>query len=117
MPKVVMDDAFGTLVEEVRAHRAKMTICPSAHAGVSISSLLKEILDKGVYRQDYDTITNYFQNHPLPYDEAIKAIQQIIDFGIFDSEEKRTEHLLSVADKIIEENREAYESLAKDTQE
>ena len=117
MPKVVMDDAFATLVEEVRAHRAKMTICPSAQPGVSISCLLKEILDKGVYRQDYDTITNYFQNHPLPYDKAIKAIQQIIDFGIFDSEEKRTEHLLSVADKIIEENREAYETLAKDTQE
>lgn len=113
MPKVIMDEAFFRLIEEVRAHRAEMTICPSAQPGVNISSLLKEILDKGIYRQDYDTITNYFQKHPLPYDEAITAIRQIIDCGIFDSEEQRTEHLLSVADKIIEENREAYEALAK----
>lgn len=87
MPKVTMDKAFSVLIKEVRAHRAKMTICPSAQPGVNISSLLREILDKDVYRQDYDTITNYFQNSPLPYDEAIKAIQQIIDCGIFDSAE------------------------------
>lgn len=84
MPKVAIDEAFSALIKEVRAHRAKMAICPSAQPGVNISSLLREILDKDVYKQDYDTITNYFQNSPLPYDEAIKAIRQIIDCGIFD---------------------------------
>lgn len=83
LPRVTVDNAFCQLVGEVRKHRAKMTICPSAQPGVNIPALLEEILNKGIYKQDYDTITNYFQNQPLSYDEAITAIRQIEDCGAF----------------------------------
>ena len=52
---------------------------------MNIPALLEEILSKGIYKQDYDTITNYFQNQPLSYDEAITAIRQIEDCGAFDT--------------------------------
>lgn len=83
LPKVILDDAFCELVREVREHRAQMSICPSAQPGVSIPALLEEILSNGVYKQDYDTITNYFQNHPLTYEEAITALQKLLDSGVF----------------------------------
>lgn len=83
-PKVIMDDTFCQLIGEVREHRAQMPICPSAQPGINIPALLAEILDNEVYKQDYDTITNYFQNHPLPYEEAIMALRRIIDSGIFE---------------------------------
>jgi hypothetical protein len=35
--------------------------------------LLKKILAEDVYREDYSTITAYFQNHPVDYADVIKA--------------------------------------------
>lgn len=84
LPKVILDTTFCELIEEVREHRAQMPICPSAQPGVNIPALLKEILANEVYKQDYDTITNYFQNYPLPYQEAITALHKIIDSGMFE---------------------------------
>lgn len=83
LPKVALDEDFQNLVAEVREHRAKMSICPSAQPGVNIPSILRDILKQAAYRQDYEAITNYFQNHPVPYNEATKAIEQIIDSNLF----------------------------------
>jgi hypothetical protein len=48
---------------------------------------LKEIIDEEVYREDYMTITAYFQNHPIEYDVVINAIKQIAESGLFEDEE------------------------------
>lgn len=86
LPRVTLDENFRLLIGEVRSHRAKMAICPSAQPEVSISSMLGEILRNRTYEQDYDTITHYFLNHPLPYEEAVAALHRIIDCGIFDTD-------------------------------
>lgn len=83
LPKIVFDDQYKKLVKEIRDHRAEMSICPSALQGVNVSELLREIIEKDVYKSDYKEITTYFQNEPLEYDVAIGAITEIIHYGIF----------------------------------
>lgn len=83
LPKIVFDDQYKVLVKEVRNHRAEMSICPSAKPGVNVPELLKEIVEKDVYKSDYREITTYFQNVPLAYEEAITVIEQVIDSGAF----------------------------------
>lgn len=83
LPKIILDDAYRELVAEIRNHRARMSICPSAQPGVDVSELLKEIITKEIYRADYKEITTYFQNHPLEYEKAISAIRTIAESGIF----------------------------------
>lgn len=83
LPKIILDDAYRELVAEIRNHRARMSICPSAQPGVDVSELLKEIITKEIYRADYKEITTYFQNHPLEYEKAISAIRTIAESGTF----------------------------------
>ena len=83
LPKIILDDDYRELVAEIRNHRAKMSICPSAQPGVDVSELLKEIITKEIYKADYKEITTYFQNHPLEYEKAISAIRTIAESGVF----------------------------------
>lgn len=83
LPKLILDDDYRELVAEIRNHRAKMSICPSAQPGVDVSELLKEIIAKEIYKADYKEITTYFQNHPLEYEKAISAIRIIAESGVF----------------------------------
>ena len=83
LPHVPQDEHFKELVRQVREQRSHMAICPSAKPDVNIPDLLREILNKGIYRDDYRDITSYFQNKPLEYEEAIKAVQAIADNGMF----------------------------------
>lgn len=61
-----------------------MDICPSAKKDVHIPALLKEIIEKEVYKTDYKEITTYFQNHPVDYDTAIMAVKEIAESGMFE---------------------------------
>jgi len=83
LPKVALSDEFKELVKQVRTVRAEMSICPSAAEGVDVPALLQEIIDKEVYKEDYASITTYFQRQPLSYEEAIGAVKIIADSGIF----------------------------------
>lgn len=84
LPKVSQDDKFKQLVQQVREHRSEMDICPSAKKDVHIPALLKEIIEKEVYKTDYKEITTYFQNHPVEYDTAIMAVKEIAESGMFE---------------------------------
>lgn len=83
LPKVPLSEEFKALVKQVRAVRAEMSICPSAAEGVDVPALLQEIINKGVYKEDYASITTYFQRHPLRYEEAIGAVKTIAESGAF----------------------------------
>lgn len=83
LPKMNFDDEFIELIKEVREHRQEMGRCPSAAADVSISSLLSQIIENRAYEGDYEDITSYFQKTKVEYNEAIKAIQKVIDASIF----------------------------------
>ena len=83
MPKMNFDDEFVELIKEVREHRQEMERCSSAAPDVSIPSLLSQIIENRVYEDDYEEITSYFQKTKVEYDEAIKAIQKVIDASVF----------------------------------
>lgn len=83
LPKINLDAEYKELVSEIRKHRAKMSICPSAHPEVNVSEVLKEIIDKEIYKADYKEITTYFQNQPLEYEKAISVLKTILDSEVF----------------------------------
>ncbi len=87
LPLVPQTDTFKELVHEIRLHRSRMRICPSAMQGQNIPQLLTSILEKEVYKDDYATITTYFQKEPVPYDEAITALQALSSNGMFEDAE------------------------------
>ena len=83
LPHISINEAFKNLITEVRNQRASMKICPSACEDIIISQLLKEIIAQEVYKDDYTTITTYFQNKPVAYNEAIKSLEKIIESNLF----------------------------------
>lgn len=84
LPMVEVDGEFKALVKQVREVRAELSICPSAVQGVDVPQLLREIIEKEVYKEDYFEITTYFQNHPVSYEKAIEAIRTVAESGMFE---------------------------------
>ncbi len=82
-PYIEIDENFMKLIDDVRYMRAAMSICPSAKEGINISDLLHEIVEKNVYKKDYEEITIYFQNNPVDYESAISVLSKIADKHIF----------------------------------
>lgn len=83
LPEISLDAEYKELVSEIRKHRAKMSICPSAQPEVNVAELLRKIIDKEIYKADYKEITTYFQNQPLEYERAISVLKTILDSGVF----------------------------------
>lgn len=83
LPIVPLDDDFAQLVREVRAERAKTNICPSAQPGVDVPKLLNTIIEKDVYKDDYETITSRILEEPVPYAVAVGSLKKIVASGLF----------------------------------
>ena len=83
LPKMTFDDRFVELIKEVRAHRQMMGRCPSSAPEINIPHMIKEIIENRVYEKDYEDITSYFQKTKVDYDEAITALQRVIEISIF----------------------------------
>ena len=47
------------------------------------NQIIASILENEVYKDDYTTITTYFQQNPVSYNEAITALQTIASSDIF----------------------------------
>lgn len=78
-PFITFDNNFMDLVEEVRMHRAKMPICPSAQEHVDIVTLVNEFCDNDFYKDDYETITIYLISDNIPYTDVVKNIKYIVE--------------------------------------
>ena len=83
-PLVPQNDEFRALVREVRAVRAKASICPSAQPGVNVPAILKKIVESHVYREDYNFLTVRLLEEDVDYDQAIQAVELIADGGMFE---------------------------------
>ena len=79
---VILNDDLKTLAVEVAAERQTHPACLSAQAGIDIAKLLREIIDKKVYKEDYDSITSALLFEPVEYDVAIKALDTVLASGI-----------------------------------
>ena len=54
--------------------------CRSAKDGIDMNILLQEIIDKDIYKKDYEDITAKMLFEDVPYISAIKALQRIVDY-------------------------------------
>lgn len=81
------DNELKILIKEVRSHRAKMKICPSAKPGINVKKLVNEFLEQNFYKEDYESITNYFVTDYVDYAEACDALRRLVGSGIFDESE------------------------------
>lgn len=80
---VTLDDSMKELVRSVRGERKPHVNCRSAKDGIDVNALLQEIVDKAVYKQDYEEITARILFEEVPYETAITALQKIIASGVF----------------------------------
>ena len=80
---VTLDDSMKELVRNVREERKPHVNCRSAKEGIDMNSLLQEIVDKDVYKQDYEDITAKILFENLPYETVVTALRKIIASGIF----------------------------------
>ncbi len=80
---VTLDDSMKKLVQNVREERNPHVNCHSAKDGIDMNSLLQEVIDKAVYKQDYEEITAKILFEEVPYETAIAGLRRIIASGIF----------------------------------
>lgn len=80
---VALDDSAKKLVQSVREERKPHVNCRSAKDGINMNALLREIIDKAVYKQDYEEITEKILFEEVPYETAAAALQKILKSGIF----------------------------------
>ena len=79
------DASLSGLVQEVRSLREPFPVCPSAKTSVCINDVLAEIVDKEIYWQDYETITDKLLFSYLPYKTVICGVEEIINRGYFNN--------------------------------
>ena len=80
---VTMDDSMKKLVQDVREERKPHVNCRSAKDGIDMNVLLQEIVDRAVYKQDYEDITAKILFEEVSYEAAVTALRKIIASGIF----------------------------------
>ena len=82
-PLIKFDEGFITLIGEVREHRSRMQVCPSARDTVDVPSVILEFCDNSFYREDYQAITSYFAADVVPYDEVIGQMRALAAGNLF----------------------------------
>ena len=80
---VTLDDSMKELAQSVREERKPHVNCRSAKEGIDMNALLQEIIDKAIYKQDYEEITEKILFEEVPYETAASALQTILESGIF----------------------------------
>lgn len=82
-PLIKFDDGFAVLIGEVREHRSRMQVCPSAKDTVDVPAVILEFCDSSFYREDYQAVTSYFAADAVPYDEAIGQMRALAASDLF----------------------------------
>lgn len=82
-PKIVFDEKFEKLVEEVKTHRSTLSICPSAKPGINVSELIQKYCTEDFYKPDFDIITETLINEEVEYSAVINTILKIAEFDFW----------------------------------
>ncbi len=77
------DNEFNLFIKEVRETRKLKRFCTSADDKYDINSLLKEIVEKDIYKNDYEDITKLIIYDDVDYEDTLKTILKIIELNIF----------------------------------
>ena len=66
-------------------------ICHSAQPGIDVPGVLKEVVDKEIYRADYESVTSRILKEQISYD---KAIEKNVAYLLGDNKNKNESKLL-----------------------
>ena len=81
---VAIDDDLKALAVSVAEERKPHSRSLSVQDGTDIKAVLREIVEKNIYESDYKTITESLFFEPVPYETAIKALNTVLESGLFD---------------------------------
>ncbi|MBQ9067808.1 MAG: nucleotidyl transferase AbiEii/AbiGii toxin family protein, partial [Eggerthellaceae bacterium] len=73
------DENMFTLLEEVRRQRCGLFRCPSAEPDVNLPDVLREIVSKKAYKEDYNNDTVPLLYETAPYEQAVQALLSIAE--------------------------------------
>lgn len=79
-----ISDELPKQIQEVRAVRSEMIVCPSAKEGACVPDILREIINSQVYRSDYEDITMGLRFVPVGYETVIQSLQKNLDSGMWE---------------------------------
>ena len=82
---VVLNENLKPLVKVVREDRKKHSRCYTAQDTYNISRILKRIIDDKLYYKDYIEITQNVLFDGIDYETSIKALETIVNSGLFDN--------------------------------
>ena len=84
LTKVRLTEELKPFIETVREERKHDKKCLSAMSGMSVTDLLRKIIETDFYKKDYINNTEKLLIHPVAYDESIVAVKKIADCGLFE---------------------------------
>lgn len=79
---VSLNDNLKCLANEVYQERKPHEQCRSAKDEVDMNMLLREIIDKDIYKKDYEDITEKLLFEDVKYDVAIDALKKVVDYNL-----------------------------------
>ena len=80
---VLIDDTLRDLALSVAQERKPHKMCLSVQDGINVTEILKEIILKDVYKDDYNAITIPLLFEDVTYEQAIKALTDIFEKELF----------------------------------
>lgn len=81
---VTVDDTLKALALSVADERRPHKMCLSVQEGANVTEILREVIDKKIYKEDYDTITVPLLFETISYDTAVSALENVLQDGIFE---------------------------------
>lgn len=81
---VEINDELKELAASVADERRPHSRSLSVQDGTDIKAVLREIVEKNIYESDYKTITESLLFEPVTYETAIKALNTVLESGLFD---------------------------------
>ena len=81
---VTVDKTLKELALSVAEERRPHKMCLSVQNGKNVTEILREVIDKKTYKEDYDTITVPLLFEAVSYNTAVSALENILQNGIFD---------------------------------
>jgi len=82
--EIILNDSLKKLFAAVKAERSLHEICLSAKEGVDVRSTLQTIIDRDVYKNDYETVTSGLLFENVTYSQTIKVLSIIAGSSFFD---------------------------------
>ncbi|WP_294754724.1 nucleotidyl transferase AbiEii/AbiGii toxin family protein [uncultured Ruminococcus sp.] len=81
---IKVDDTLKGLAKSVADERRSHKMCLSVQSETNVTEVLHEVINKKIYKADYEAITIPLLFESISYDTAISALKAILQNGIFD---------------------------------